>query len=49
MCLVSSMEDSIWNSDMRNQWALHASMEMLCEYVLSFRMDRNYILLIQNR
>lgn len=48
MCLVSSTEDTIWNFDMGNQWALHVSLEMLCEYVVSFRMDRNY-LPIQNR
>lgn len=47
MCLVSSTKDMTWN--MGNQWALHVSLEMLCEYVVSFRMDRNYLLPIQNR
>lgn len=47
--LVSSTEDTIWNFDMGNQWALHVILEMLCEYVVSFRMDRNYLLHIQNR
>ena len=48
MCLVPSIEDTIWDFDMGNQWALHVSMETLCEYVISFRMDRNYLLCIQN-
>lgn len=49
MCLVPRIEDTIWDFDMGNLWALRVSMEMLQEYVTSFRMDRNYLLCIQNR
>lgn len=49
MCLVPNAEDTIWDFDMGNQWTLHASMEILCEYVISFKMDRNYLCCIQNR
>lgn len=41
MCLVPSIEDTIWDFDVGNPWALHVSMEMLCGSVTSFRMDRN--------
>lgn len=49
MCLVPSMEDTVWHFDVGNQWALHASMEMLREYVISFRMNRNCLLCLPNR
>lgn len=49
MCLVSSTEDTIWDFDMGNQWALHVSLEMLSEYVVSFRMARNSLLPVRNR
>lgn len=49
MCLVPSMEATMWHFDKGNQWSLHVSTEILCEYVISFRMDRNYLLYLQNR
>ena len=48
MCLVPIIEDTMWDFDMTNQWALSVSTEMLCERVISFRMDRNSLLCIQN-
>lgn len=49
MCVLPSTEDTIWDFDTGNQWAFHVSMEMLYAYVISFRMDKKYLLCIQNR
>lgn len=49
MCLVPSIEDTVWDFDMGSQWTLHVSMEILCDYVISFRMDRNNLICIQKK
>lgn len=49
MCLVPSIENTVWDFDMGSQWTLHVSMEILCDYVISFRMDRNNLICIQKR